>query len=141
MFIQDRLYELDARVSKLVILPLMDDSNTAENFLKECWDKLPELLQFDNEVMSYYNDYESSYQGSVCEFLRNCEYRGVFFEVEGNVYKDCTDELKGDFENLVSMYRFTGRRAVEYGYAESMDDLDEAMNKALDKLESRLFED
>lgn len=141
MTITDRLYEIDARVTQLVILPLMDGSDAAEDLLKDCWHQLPELLQFDEDVIKYFNNYQICDYNSACEFLKDCEYTGVFFAVEADIYKNDMDELEGKYENLVSMYRFTGRRAVEYGYAESLGSLEEAVNKALDKLAPQLFED
>ena len=38
MTITDRLNELDAHVSRLVILPLMTGSDAAEDLLCDCWD-------------------------------------------------------------------------------------------------------
>ena len=98
------------------------------------------MLGFNDKQYQQYTD--TVEDESPTKFLNELGFTtGVFFAVEGKIYKKCTDELEGKFENLVSMHRITGRRAVEYGYAPSLDKLDEAMDNVLDKLTPRLLED
>ena len=127
--LRDRLDDLRCHIERLIILPLMEDSDEAADFLcEEVWEVLPNLLSFTDEQQGWYD--ETIEDEDQITFLNDIGITGIFFSTHGRIFKD-----RGD-GSLIP----TCASAVEIGYAESYDKLEAAINDVLDRIEPRLVE-
>ena len=128
--LRDRLDDLGCHIERLVILPLMSESDEAEDFLcSEAWPEFPKLLSFDEEQQGWFD--ETVEDESAIGFLEDLGITGIFFSVHGRIFRKLEDS---------SVFIYTSASAVEIGYAESYDKLEDAINEVLDRIEPRLVE-
>lgn len=124
----DRLGNLGCHIEELVIFPLMEDSDVTADFLcGEVWEFIPKLLNLTQEQQEMYDETDEDPIG----FLNNLGISGIFFSINGRIFR----QLEGS-----SMRIATFAVAVEFGYAESYDKLEAAINDVLDRIEPRLVE-
>lgn len=128
--LHERLDDLGCHVEQLIILPLMEDSDVAANFLcEEVWEVLPKLLSFTEKQQGWYD--ETIEDEDPTTFLSDLGITGIFFSIHGRIFRQLEDS---------SMLLSTCASAVEIGYAESYDKLEDAINRVLDRIEPRLVE-
>jgi hypothetical protein len=124
----ERLDTLGCHVEQFVVLPLMNESGNAADFIQELWGDLPRLLGLTPVERQWYDDTKGSGSSGI-RFLDDLCVEGVFFSIHGRVLRS----LKGS-----AIFVFEGYSVIEYGYASSFSQLEKSINDALDIIEPRL---
>jgi hypothetical protein len=130
MSLEERLYDLDARVEQLISMRWSYDSDYLHDLICEMGSQLPSIVKMDTSQQKIWAQ-ELDEDSDCMEVLRDWGYNGWYFSVQGRIYRKISEGF------------FSGTRAnaVEHGYASSMDKLEAAINEALDRLEPRLREE
>jgi hypothetical protein len=130
MTLEQRLKALSVKVEQLINMSWSYNSDYLYDLISYMGDRLPEIVGLDAESASIWHK-ELDEDSNLMEFLRDRGYSGWYFSLAAETRRYIAD---------TPIQRFTGDRIFEYGYAESYDKLEAAINETLDRIEPRLVE-
>jgi len=136
--LESRFFDLSARVETLFwlkaqMLEAENCSDDLKEFLQQLEaDKLPTLFGLSGKAAEAIGEIDDCYDqfSDLVEILTDLNVNGVLFEVIGPIWEHRPGKPGTLWRSRVE--------AIELGYSPTMEGLEDAIHKALDRLEPRL---